>query len=275
MVYILKVLFAQTVTFFLRCYNMNDTHLLETFLQRKCWRALLGKCQPQSLGGSFGNIQGDCGPGVGVHWSAPTDLRIDRTAASSPDCSGLHTHCLLLLGEDGNVTTLTGGIRFIRLSFKVQLVLVLNYRWIQRFTYTLAIYISNYFHKLLTLSWVKFEAPSACKGLFISSHKSFIGLACWSSHLWLWNILPLERSILDKAFNSQAISSGNDFTSSGKYPFPDAMILWYKQATPATTQPQKRLLPPLCITWVERNMHDTESQQSSIFYSVNLLYLTL
>lgn len=138
---------------------MNDTHLLEIFLQRKCWRAPLGKCRPQSLGGSFGSIQGDYGPGVGVHWSAPTDLRIDRTAASSLDCSGLHTHCLLLLGEDGNVMTQTGGIWFIRLSLKVQLVLVLIYRWIQRFTYTLAIYISNYFHKLFPVSWVKFEVP--------------------------------------------------------------------------------------------------------------------
>lgn len=86
--------------------HRQNAHLWETFLRRKCWRVPLGKCQPRSPCGSFGSIQGDCGWIVGVHSMLPIDLRIDHTAVSSRDCSALHMHCLLLLGEEGNVWSL-------------------------------------------------------------------------------------------------------------------------------------------------------------------------
>lgn len=95
------------------------------------------KCRPQSRGGSFGGIPGDCGPGAGVHWTVPTDLRTDRTAASSPGCSGRHMRCQWLLAEDGNIGIQTRG-RVLARMFKLHLV---NH-------------ISTHFHKLLILAKV-------------------------------------------------------------------------------------------------------------------------
>lgn len=84
----------------------HHAHLLETFLRRKCWRVLPGICQPQSLCGSFGSIQGDFCRRVGVCSMLPIDPRTDRTAASSLDCLALHTRYLWLLAEEGNKTKL-------------------------------------------------------------------------------------------------------------------------------------------------------------------------
>lgn len=67
------------------------------------------KCRPQSRGGNCGGTRGDRGPAAGVHWTVPTDPRTDRTAASSPGCSGRRTHCQWLLEEDGNVGIQTRG----------------------------------------------------------------------------------------------------------------------------------------------------------------------
>lgn len=61
------------------------------------------KCQLQSLGGSFGSVHGDFGWTAGVYLQLLTDLHIDHTAAFSLDCSALRMHCLLLLGEGGDI----------------------------------------------------------------------------------------------------------------------------------------------------------------------------
>lgn len=86
--------------------HRHHAHLLETFLRRKCWRVPPGICQPQSLCGSFGSIQGDFCWSVGVRSMLPIDRRTDHTAASSRDCLALRTHYLLLLTEEGNKTKL-------------------------------------------------------------------------------------------------------------------------------------------------------------------------
>lgn len=135
------------------------------------------KCRPQSRGGSFGGIPGDCGPGAGARWTVPTDLRTDRTAASSPGCSGRHTHCQWLLAEDGIIGIQTRGRELARIC-----------------TLTLANHISTLLHKLLILDQVIFKGLSACKGLFILYNKIFfyqIGLLFSSP----WAVIHLATAL--------------------------------------------------------------------------------